>query len=599
MITISSISPPNVYIDSTAFTLTLTGTGFAAGDVVCFNYYYGCDNLPTGYVSSTELTAQVPASFLTTASQQYLYVTDIAGDLSNYVIFSVVGLVPSINSLSPPSLVKGTTPAPITVNSSYPTFMNGATVQWNGKTLPTTYLGPSQLQFTPTKADLGTASIVKVTVTNPSPGGFSTAFNFDITNNATVATLDLPANDIVYDPYAQLIYASLPSSYGANGNSIAVIKPQTGKVIGYHYAGSEPHQLTLSADGQYLYVGLNGSGSVQRLILPGFTPDIEVSLGVGYFGGLNIATSLQVSPSNGHTWAVAQNTSSCCYDYGVYFYTDAAQLPGNVIVNSSSGLSQIVFANSSTLYAYYNNYLEQINVSSNGGTAGTTWSDLVEGSSITYADGLIYGNAGQAFNPATGLLLGTFDIGSGGCCSYNNLLLPNAPFNRMLVVGNTPFLSPFGITSYSLDEFTPQAAAGFLQFNGDQVSNFIFWGNAGVAFVTQVSNTPLQLAIVTSPQLVAPASSTRNPLPAPTSLSPTSAAHGGWNFILTINGSDFAPGASVTWNKTALTTAFVSSTQLNAYVPYSDIASAGTASIVVSNPAPGGGKATALNFTIN
>jgi hypothetical protein len=394
-----------------------------------------------------------------------------------------------------------------------------------------------------------------------------------------------------------LIYASLPSSYGTNGNSIAVIKPQTGKVIAYHYAGSEPHQLALSADGQYLYVGLNGSGSVQRLILPGFTPDIEVSLGTGYFGGLNVAISLQVSPSNGHAWAVAQSTSSCCYGYGVYFYTDATQLPGNVTSNFAN---QILFANSSTLYFFYaGNSLTQINVSSNGGTAGTTWSDLVEGSSIAYADGLIYGNAGQAFNPATGLLLGTFDIGSASCCSYTDLLLPNALFNRMLVVGNTPFLSSFGITSYSLDEFTPQAAASFLQFNGDQASNFIFWGNSGVAFVTQVSNTNLQLAIVTSPQLVAPASSTRNPLPAPASLSPASATHGGWNFILTINGSDFAPGATVTWNKTTLTTAFVSSTQLNAYVPYTDIASGGTASIVVSNPAPGGGKASALNFTIN
>ncbi|MGB9492856.1 MAG: IPT/TIG domain-containing protein [Terriglobales bacterium] len=599
VITITSISPASVYMDSPSFTLTVNGTGFAAGDIVCFydDYYGTCDGLVTSYVSPTELTAQVPASFLTTATSQVIYVIDGSGDLSNYVLFSVVGFLPSISSLSPPSIGEGTAPSPITVNGGVPSFMNGATVQWNGKTLPTIYISPTQVQFTPTKAELEKASMVQITVTNPAPGGLSTAYTFDITYNATVKTLDLPANQIIYDPYAQLIYASLPSSYGPNGNSIAVIKPQTGKVVGYHYVGSEPHQLALSTDSQYLYVGLDGSGSVQRFILPNFTPDIEVSLGAGYDGGMNVATSLQVSPSSDHTWAVAQNSSSCCYDYGVYFYTDATQLPDNVTYNAGS---QILFVNASTLYSYSQDYLTPITVNSKGGTAGTTWSDLVQGSSIAYADGLIYGNAGQAFNPATGLLLGSFDISTGsGCCTYYNLLLPIAPFNRMLVAGATPFLSSFGITSYNLDEFTPQAAVGFEQFAGDQVSNFISWGNDGVAFVTESSTTPLQTAIVTSPHLVAPASTTKNPLPAPASLSPASTTHGGWNFILTINGSGFAPDSTVTWNKTMLTTAFVSSSQLNAYVPYTDIASAGTASIVVSNPAPGGGKATALNFTIN
>jgi len=101
-------------------------------------------------------------------------------------------------------------------------------------------------------------------------------------------------------------------------------------------------------------------------------------------------------------------------------------------------------------------------VSSSGGTAGTPWSGLVEGSSIAYADGLIYGNEGEAFNPATGLLLGTYDFSSGQCCDYNYLqILPDAPFNRMLALGTTPFLSTLGITSYSLDEFTPRPPPAF------------------------------------------------------------------------------------------------------------------------------------------
>jgi trimeric autotransporter adhesin len=595
---ITSISPEAVYVGSPATTITLTGKGFASGDAICLNTEYGCDYLASTYVSPTEFSLPLSSSFFTYAGEYFFYIVTPTDFYSNGIEFEVENLTPTINSFSPASVLQGSAPAPITLNG---TFMSGATVQWNGKTLATTFVNPNQLQFTPTTADLSKAAIIPITVTNPSPGVSSLPTNFDVTYKTTVTTVDLPANDIVYDPYAQLIYASVPSSYGPNGNSIAVIQPKTGKITGYHYAGSEPNQLALSADAQYLYVGLNGNGSVQRLILPNFTPDIDVSLGIGYSGGPNVANSLQVSPSSDHTWAVSTETTTCCYGYATYFYTDATQLHDSI---ANSGISQIIFASSSTLYAYYSGNLTPVTVSSNGGTAGAQWSGLVEGSSIAYADGLIYGTAGEAFNPATGLLLGTYDFSPEQCCDNNYpQILPDAPFNRMLVLGTTPFLATLGITSYSLDEFTPQAAASLSQFAGDSESNFIFWGSDGVAFVTETEieneNSPVQVVIVTSSNLVTPAGTAKNPNPAPVSLSPSSITHGGWNFLLTINGTGFAPGASVTWNKTALTTAYISPTQLNVYVPYTDIASAGAATIVVSNPAPGGGKAPALTFTIN
>ena len=183
--------------------------------------------------------------------------------------------------------------------------MTGAKVLWNGKPLPTTYVNSSQLQVTPTAAQLASASIIQLTVANPPPGGLSPEVNFNVTYPAKLTVLDLPANDLVWDPYAQRLYASLPSSYGSQGNTIAVINPISGRTTGYYFAGSEPNQLALSSDSKYLYVGLNGNGSVQRLLLPTFTPDIDISLGTGSFGGLNTALTLQVSPGDSHTIAVA------------------------------------------------------------------------------------------------------------------------------------------------------------------------------------------------------------------------------------------------------------------------------------------------------
>jgi trimeric autotransporter adhesin len=588
---ITSVSPSEVYVNSSALTLTFTGMNFAPTDLVClYNFQYGCEYLVFAYVSSTQLTIQLLSGFASYAADYDFYVIDSSGDYSNLVVFSVVPLTPTIGPFSPTSVVRGSTPSPIIVNG---TFMQGATVQWNGKTLATTFISPNQLEFTPTKEDLANAAMVPITVTNPSPGGTSNEAFFNVTYKSTILTLDLPANDIVWDPYAELLYASLPSSYGPNGNSIAVIRPTDGKILGYYFAGSEPNQLALSSDSQYLYVGLNGNGSVQRLILPNFTPDIDVSLGTGD-DGINLAGSLQVSPSDDHTWAVDE-VSGCCYDYGIYFFSDSTKLPNSI---TYPDFEQILFVSSGTLYAY-STYagVAQVAVTADGGTLGTEWSGLVEGSEIWYANGLIYGNGGQVLDPASGLLLGTYDVTPTACCGNYDQLLPSPTYNRVFAVGTTPFSSSLGVTAYDLDEFTPLATASLSQLNANSIPNAILWGADGIAMV--VPATPPQLALLTSSDMLQPGSTTKNPHPSPTSLSPASLTHGGWNFILTVSGTDFAPAASVTWNGVSLTTAYISSTELDVYVPYTDIASAGTAQIVVKNPAPGGGKSTALTITIN
>ena len=89
-----------------------------------------------------------------------------------------------------------------------------------------------------------------------------------------------------------------------------------------------------------------------------------------------------------------------------------------------------------------------------------------------------------------------------------------------------------------------------------------------------------------------------NPLPTLSSLSPASATAGGAAFTLTVTGTGFVSGSGVRWNGSARTTTFVSATQLRASILASDIAAAGTASVTVVTPAPGGGTSNALSFTI-
>lgn len=90
-----------------------------------------------------------------------------------------------------------------------------------------------------------------------------------------------------------------------------------------------------------------------------------------------------------------------------------------------------------------------------------------------------------------------------------------------------------------------------------------------------------------------------NPVPTLSSLNPASSTVGGSAFTLTVNGTNFVNGSAVQWNGANRTTTFVSSAQLTAAITAADIASAGTASVAVFNPTPGGGTSTALSFTIS
>jgi len=89
-----------------------------------------------------------------------------------------------------------------------------------------------------------------------------------------------------------------------------------------------------------------------------------------------------------------------------------------------------------------------------------------------------------------------------------------------------------------------------------------------------------------------------NQPPTITTTSPNSALAGGAAFTLTINGTNFVAASIVNFAGTARTTTFVSSTQLTAAIPAAAIASAGNASVTVTNPAPDGGASNAANFSI-
>ena len=90
-----------------------------------------------------------------------------------------------------------------------------------------------------------------------------------------------------------------------------------------------------------------------------------------------------------------------------------------------------------------------------------------------------------------------------------------------------------------------------------------------------------------------------NPVPTLTSISPTAVVAGSGAFTLTLTGTNFVATSMVNWSGQAdLTPATQTATQITVNVPAAYIAVAGTPSVTVFNPVPGGGVSTAQTFTI-
>ncbi len=87
-------------------------------------------------------------------------------------------------------------------------------------------------------------------------------------------------------------------------------------------------------------------------------------------------------------------------------------------------------------------------------------------------------------------------------------------------------------------------------------------------------------------------------IPTLTAIAPSGAAGGSATINLAVYGSNFTQSAAVQWNGTALSTMWISATEMTATIPAADLASAGTAKVTVVNEGPGGGSSAAQTFTI-
>src|SRR6185295_7629173 len=194
------------------------------------------------------------------------------------------------------------------------------------------------------------------------------------------------------------------------------IDPATGALGASVFVGSEPNKLALSADGQALYVGLDGAASVRRVDVATHTAGMQFRLGSDQFTGIPFMPGdVAVMPGDPNAVAVAKLNTSSTPGAGVAVYDNGVQRP-NVATNPSDNATCLAFgATAATLYGsqQFGGGLKKMNVDAGGVTSAGVTSFTFAGK-MQFEGGRLYSERGQVYNPATDALAGTFtNAGSG------------------------------------------------------------------------------------------------------------------------------------------------------------------------------------------
>jgi inosine-uridine nucleoside N-ribohydrolase len=443
--------------------------------------------------------------------------------------------MPILRSISPTNVPQATAQ---TITLTGTNFFTDSQVMFNGSSRPTTFTSGTQVSVQLSSSDLAQAGSDALSVFNPENGGWTSAA-MSLTVVSTAPTLT----------------SISPSSAVAGSGSVTLTATGTNFASGSVVQVNGASRSTTFVSGTQLMATLTAA-------------DLTVA------GSLAITVT---NPSSGLTSGSDTFTVN------------------NPVPSLSSISPNAVPAGSSafTLTVTGTNFVNGSVVEVNGSNRTTTFASSTQlSASIPASD---------VASPGT-LSITVLNSGPGGGSSAAVSLTVNNPPPTLSSISPSTALA--GGPAFTLTANGTNFTTGsVIQVNGsNRTTTFVSSSqiNASIPASDIASAGTLSITVVSAGGTSAALSFTvNNPVPSLTSISPNSTTVGGPAFTLTVNGTNFVSGSVVQVNGSNRTTTLVSSSQLTASIPASDLASAGTLSVTVVSPAPGGGASAALTFTVN
>jgi hypothetical protein len=272
--TITSLSPSSATAGGAAFTLTVNGANFVSGASVLWN---GATSLTTTYVSSTQLTASVPASLIASAGTVNVTVVTVNG-VSSASTFTIGGAAPSVTGIVPTS---GTTAGGTSVTITGSNF-TGATAVDFGATAATSVTVNSATSITAV-SPAESAGAVNVTVV--APGGTSA----------------ISANDqFTYTVPAPTVAGVAPSGGSTQGGTqVNITGTNFIGVTAVDFGGTAATSYTVASSGSIAAVSPAGSAGTVDVTVTTATGTSATVANDQFTYAVSVPTVSNINPTSG------------------------------------------------------------------------------------------------------------------------------------------------------------------------------------------------------------------------------------------------------------------------------------------------------------
>jgi hypothetical protein len=212
---------------------------------------------------------------------------------------------------------------------------------------------------------------------------------------AVFMQIDCVLNDSVYDATRNVIYATVPSAAGPNGNSVAIIDPATGNIQKYIFVGSEPTDLSMSGTGNRLYVALSEANLFAEVDLQSQTlvtrhkvnPEVPLA-------SPQMPLAVAASPINDTDVLIGTEREIALYSSGIQL--------ANVVERVSQLLEVFFDSTASRGYAFTTGRdLWSFDVDSTGSTNPLETRNVSLFGDVTMKNDILYGRGGNLVDPET------------------------------------------------------------------------------------------------------------------------------------------------------------------------------------------------------
>jgi hypothetical protein len=539
--TITLLQPESIPARTPGTTVTVLGSNFTAFSSGRWN---GSDRQTT-YTSPTQLQMYVLPGDLATAGTGTITVANGSLVSGGAALPIDNPTVPQITLLTPASTIAGSNGVELRVDgpaANLPgAFAPTSVINWNGTALPTTYVNATQLRTFLPLSQLATAGAAQVTVTTPAPGGGTSA----------------PATFLINNPTGPAITSLGPPSATAGSPEFLLA------VNGQNFVAG---RSIVNWNGTALPTSWNSGTQLSALIpaaevaTAGSAQVTVVTSGPG--GGTSISVPFEIVPPRA---------------------PDISSLSPSVATAGATAF---------TLNVSGNNFTPQSVINWNG----TALSTIYQGSTL------------QTVIPAAGVAVAgvaTVTVVTPGAPASDSVLFVIANTNGPAIARLNPTRVYAGGFRSSVEvggAFDCPGIQGALvngalrqatNCSSSQITVPLLRSDIAAAGSVNIAiQTTTQAGIQTS--IALPLAVVNPPAPVVSSVSPSVFRDRLAAQSVSVSGSNFVRGTVLHWNGAPRNTTVSNEGSLSAQITSADLAAAGTATITVVTPAPGGGTSNAL-----